>query len=68
MLTASAGTNSMVISWSGALTNYVLEATTNLQPPYSWSTLTNTPQTVGDQQGVLVAPASKQQFFRLRRQ
>jgi O-glycosyl hydrolase len=68
VLTASAETNGMVISWPGQLTNYVLKATTNMPSSGSWSTLTNIPQAVGGRLCVIVVPANKQQFFRLQRQ
>jgi hypothetical protein len=68
MLTASAASNGIAISWPGSPSNYVLEAATNLLPPITWSPVANTPQTAGDQQRVIVAPASNQQFFRLHRQ
>ena len=57
----------IVLSWASALTNYVLEGTTNLNPP-SWSLLTNTPQLNGEQQSVTIVPATQQQFFRLHQQ
>jgi O-glycosyl hydrolase len=57
-------TQNLVLSWASALTNYVLEGTTNLNLP-SWSLLTNTPQLNGEQQSVTIAPATQRQFFRL---
>ena len=68
VLTASTGTNGMVISWPGALTNYALEAATNLLLPIAWSPVTNTPQAVGDVQTVKVPLVPDQQFFRLHQQ
>jgi O-glycosyl hydrolase len=55
----------IVLSWTSLQTNYVLEGTTNLNPP-SWLPVTNTPQPNGEQQGITIAPAAQRQFFRLR--
>jgi O-glycosyl hydrolase len=68
VLTASAGTNGITISWSGSLSDYVLEAATNLLLPVGWSPMTNTPQAIGDMQTVTVPLVSGQQFFRLHQQ
>jgi hypothetical protein len=45
----------IVLSWASALTNYMLEGTTNLNPP-SWSLLTHTPQLNGEQQSITIVP------------
>ena len=58
----------VVISWSGSVTNFLLETTTNFVPPYDWSTVTNAIQPVGDQQQVIIPATAAQQFFRLRQQ
>jgi O-glycosyl hydrolase len=58
-------TQNLVLSWAAALTNYVLEGTTNLNLP-SWSQVTNIPQQVGGQQSVTIAPSGQRKFFRLR--
>ena len=65
LLTTNEAT-SVVLSWTGSLTNYALESTTNLNLP-SWIPPTNAPQPDGGQQSVTVTPAVPQQFFRLHR-
>ncbi|MDB6109269.1 MAG: hypothetical protein JWR69_1019 [Pedosphaera sp.] len=49
VLRSSVETNGIAIWWAGAVTNYVLEAATNLNPPIGWSPLTNAPEQIGDQ-------------------
>jgi hypothetical protein len=68
VLTASAVSNSIAISWPAPLTNYILEAATDLLLPATWSPVTNTPQLVGDLQTVIVPLAAERQFFRLHQQ
>jgi hypothetical protein len=67
VLRASIGTNGIAIFWPASVTNFVLEATTDLSLPATWSPLTNAPQPVGQEQRVLLAPAASQQFFRLHK-
>jgi len=50
------------------LTNYILEAVTNLFPPATWSPVTNTPQPVGDLLTVTIPSPAACQFFRLHQQ
>jgi O-glycosyl hydrolase len=64
-LALTAGSNNFTISWPGALTGYFLEATTNLGMPGAWASLTNEPQLAGGRNQVMVAPAGRQQHFRL---
>ncbi len=63
-LTIAARSNSFTISWSGALTDYFLETTTNLGTP-SWTPLANDPQLAGGLIEVTLVPAGRQQYFRL---
>ena len=67
MLAIAAGTNNFTISWSAALTDYVLEGGTNLAVSGAWAALTNVPQLAGGRLKVTVAPAGQQQYFRLHR-
>jgi len=55
----------IVLSWPAALTNCVLEGSTNLNPSL-WSPVTNIPQPAGGQQLVILPPAAQRQFYRLR--
>jgi hypothetical protein len=59
-------TNGLAISWGGWAGNYLLESSTNLGAPTSWSTVTNTPQPNGQNWQVTVARSVKSRFFRLR--
>ena len=67
VLGASATTNGITLTWPAALTNYILEAATNLFQPIPWLPVTNTPLPVGDRLTVTV-PVSDYQFFRLHQQ
>jgi hypothetical protein len=64
-LQASVGSNGVLVSWSGLLTNCTLQTATNPFSP-SWTTITNTPQFYGPQTGVTLSPAVGQQYFRLQ--
>jgi O-glycosyl hydrolase len=68
VLTAKKLAGSVVISWPGALTNYALEAASNVWPPLTWSPVTNTPVLSGGQLSVTLAPASQRSFLRLHLQ
>jgi O-glycosyl hydrolase len=68
MLTASAVSNGIAISWPGSPSNYVLEAATNLLPPVTWSPVANTPQPVGGLLTITVPSTSACQYFRLHQQ
>jgi O-glycosyl hydrolase len=68
VLTASAAPNGIAISWPGSLSNYVLEAATNLLPPVTWSPVTNPAQSVDGRLTVTVPLTSASQFFRLHQQ
>lgn len=68
VLTARAVSNGIAICWPAPLTNYILEAATNLAAPGTWSSVSNTPQPAGDRLMVTVPSASACQFFRLRQQ
>jgi hypothetical protein len=68
VLTASAGSNCVAISWPASLTNYVLEAATNFLPPVVWSPVSNTPHSVGGLLTVTLPSTSACQYFRLQQQ
>jgi hypothetical protein len=68
VLTASVAYNGIAITWPALLTNYILEAATNLLPSATWSLVTNTPQATGDRRTVTVPTARGCQFFRLHQQ
>ena len=64
---ARLGTNSLVISWPTNGGNYVLESTTNLNPPVAWTPVTDAIMTlVGGQTKAIVPIGSGNRYFRLR--
>ena len=68
VLTISAVTDGIAISWPAPLTNYVLEIGTNLGPAITWSAVANPSQPAGEVQTVTLPLASGRQLFRLRQQ
>ena len=56
----------MQITWSTNAPGYVLESTTNLNPPVAWGTVTNAAVPTNSLFQVLINPAIPQRFFRLR--
>jgi O-glycosyl hydrolase len=68
VLAANAASNGIAISWPAPLTNYILQAATNLLPSVTWSPVTNTPQAIGDRRTVTAPPAAAGRFFRLHKQ
>lgn len=65
---ASRSGNVLTISWPSAATGYVLETTTNLQPPVVWVAATNTPSVSGGQNNVNINTSTgAKQFFRLKK-
>jgi O-glycosyl hydrolase len=65
VLSAGLASNGVVVSWSSTLTNFVLESARELGSDV-WTAVTNTPQLLGAQASVVLAPEQGQQFFRLR--
>jgi hypothetical protein len=59
------GTASVQITWATNLSDHVLEYATRL-PAAGWSTVTNTPSTVGDCHSVTVDTGASKRFYRLR--
>jgi uncharacterized repeat protein (TIGR01451 family)/uncharacterized delta-60 repeat protein len=58
---------SLAISWPTNLGNYLLESTTDLEPPAVWTPVTGvTPALVGGQMTVIVPIGPGNKFFRLR--
>ena len=53
----------VTLSWSSSLTNSILKVTSELSPTTAWSTVTNTPASVGDQLAVTLDPAPGNRFF-----
>ncbi len=62
---AIAATNRYVIRWAGTLTNYRLEATTNLAAPIVWTNTAYSPLSNGGQFFVSNAVADSPKFFRI---
>jgi len=56
------------VSWSTNATGYVLEYAAALSALTWWTTATNAPEIIGDDFVVTLNTASRQQFFRLRKQ
>ena len=56
------------IRWPAWASAYTLESTLSLNPPISWTPLTNAPVIVGNDQVLTLAPTNVSQFLRLRKQ
>jgi hypothetical protein len=65
VLSAMALSTNILVAWPAALTNYLLEATTDLLPTNTWLAVTNAPQQGGDLLTVTVPAATARRFFRL---
>jgi len=58
-------TNTIVFSWSTELTTYAVQQNPDLSPT-NWTTLPNTPTTIGQQQQVILpVPSNGRMFYRL---
>ena len=67
LLTAVRSGNNVIISWPSPSSGYVLEVTSNLNPPINWLSVAGTPVLV-DQDLTLTLPASSGiQFYRLKK-
>ena len=64
-LQAQAVGSNLVLSWPASLGLYNLQVATNLLPPVSWVTLTNTPGLVGGNYSYTNAIGNGNSFFRL---
>jgi hypothetical protein len=53
----------VTLRWSSSLTNSILKAASELSPTTVWSTVTNTPASVGDQLTVTLDPAPGNRFY-----
>jgi hypothetical protein len=58
------GTNTAVIAWPAPSTGFALQQNANLGAT-SWAGVTNTVQTVGTENQVIIAPPAGRQFYRL---
>jgi len=65
-LSVSLSGTQVVISWPADAAGFVLQTTTALEPPVSWSPALETPVTVGDRQTVTVPVTGVTRFYRLR--
>jgi hypothetical protein len=66
-LTATLSGNSITLSWPFALSNYMVQATSNISDSHSWTTLSDVPVVV-NQQNTLVKPITPGQwYFRLKK-
>lgn len=68
VLSALAATNLIRISWPAPLTNYSLQACSDMLPSSAWLPVTNVPQVIGNELRVWVEPLPGMQFFRLQKQ
>jgi hypothetical protein len=62
-ITSSGG--DMQIFWPTSAIGYHLESTVNLQPPVSWSTVTNPVSVIGQMNSVRITPSLPWAFYRL---
>lgn len=63
-LELSTAGQTLTITWPGAMTNYVLQSSTQLSGA-GWQTVTNTPSTVGDQLSITLDPSPGSRFYML---
>jgi O-glycosyl hydrolase len=68
ILTVSAASNGIRVSWPAPLTNYVLETADRLSGLTNWSPVTNAPQPGADLLTVTIPSPVAQRFFRLHQQ
>ena len=67
LLTVIHSGNNVLISWPNPSSGFVLEVTSNLNPPATWLSVSGTPVTV-NQESTITLPASQGfQFYRLRK-
>src|ERR1043166_2743756 len=58
-------TNTVLIAWPAPSTGFVLQQNQTLSPG-NWTTVTNSPATVGDEQQVIISPPAGNNFYRLQ--
>ena len=57
----------VAIAWPSAATGFVLESTTDIEPPQTWAQVSASPTVVGDQYYVLLPTPEARTFYRLVR-
>jgi hypothetical protein len=57
--------NTLRIAWPAPSTGYGLEQNADLTTT-NWTSVTNTPELVGDEKQVVVSPSGTNRFYRLR--
>jgi hypothetical protein len=62
----SSGPSSVTLSWLASIGGYSVQSTNSLGSPSSWFDLNTTVNQVGNQNQVIVSPATGNQFYRLR--
>lgn len=55
----------ITLSWPSALTNCILQSTSQLLPGTTWEMVTNIPTSIGDQLTVTLQPSPGNRFYRL---
>ena len=68
LLTITPSGHNVVVSWPASSSGYVLESTSNLNPPAAWGMVTQKSMVVNNQNTVTVSSITGNQFFRLVRQ
>jgi PKD repeat protein len=63
---ALTSTNTVLIAWPAAVTNYALQQNADLTTT-NWLAVTNAPGVVGSEKQVLLSPAAAQNFYRLHK-
>jgi hypothetical protein len=63
---ALTATNTLLIAWPAAVTNYALQQNAGLATT-NWLAVTNAPEVVGSEKQVLLSPAAAQNFYRLHK-
>jgi hypothetical protein len=68
LLTIGQTNNQLAFSWTTNYGNFVLQTTTNLFSPMTWTTVTNIPSVLGGTNSLSLPLTNTCQFFRLRSQ
>jgi hypothetical protein len=67
LLTIQPSGRNVLVSWPSGFAGYHLQSEATLAPPPTWSSVTNTPATNGNQLVVTLPASARQQFFRLQK-
>jgi hypothetical protein len=66
MLTAVFSKPQLALSWSTTPIGYVVESTTNLADPASWTQISQAPTVSGGLEQLIIVPGTTNTYYRLR--